>query len=261
MEIIVHDLKNLDFKLLKEKLKCKHPSLETEMEFIRRITLIEECSESKLARNYFNGDFSFPILTYVSRYVYANKYNYQHIMGEYYEFISKENKQIPYYKLTLYGHINNSTLRNYVTSITVRYFIGKKKKEDKNVGTIVSIDSASKIKNDGNEKDLIDNPWFNLLIGNKGSEESSSETLETSKKIDFVFSKLPERDVKVIKLMVMHGVSALDAFEELEDDLNKTSKIPTSTWSIKQKQNAMALQKARALKHFLKVINDEKINF
>ena len=124
-----------------------------------------------------------------------------------------------------------------------------------------SVDSASKIKNDGNEKDLIDNPWFNLLIGNKGSEESSSETLETSKKIDFVFSKLPERDVKVIKLMVMHGVSALDAFEELEDDLNKTSKIPTSTWTIKQKQNAMALQKARALKHFLKVINDEKINF
>ena len=128
MEIIVHDLKNLDFKLLKEKLKCKHPSLETEMEFIRRITLIEECSARKLARNYFNGDFSFPILTYVSRYVYENKYNYQHIMGEYYEFISKENKQIPYYKLTLYGHINNSTLRNYVTSITVRYFISKKKK-------------------------------------------------------------------------------------------------------------------------------------
>ena len=54
-------------------------------------------------------------------------------MGEYYEFISKENKQIPYYKLTLYGHINNSTLRNYVTSITVRYFISKKKKEEKNV--------------------------------------------------------------------------------------------------------------------------------
>ena len=47
MEIIVHDLKNLDFKLLKEKLKFKHPSLETEMEFIRRITFIEECSARK----------------------------------------------------------------------------------------------------------------------------------------------------------------------------------------------------------------------
>ena len=53
MEIIVHDLKNLDFKLLKEKLKCKHPSLETEMEFIRRITLIEECSESKVSGSAF----------------------------------------------------------------------------------------------------------------------------------------------------------------------------------------------------------------
>ena len=61
--------------------------------------------------------------------------------------------------------------------------------------------------------------------------------------------------------MVMDNVSGLDAFDELEDDLSKTAKIPTSTWTTKQKQDAMALQKARALKHFIKVMNNEKINF
>ena len=250
----------LDFEVIKKYLKNNRPLLIIEKEFVRRITLLEDSLQRKQAQGYFNTEFSSPILSYVARYVHNNAY-YQEILGEYYEFISKEKKNIPYYKLTLYKNINNSTLRHYVTAITVRYFIDKKKKEDKIARQQFSIEGASKANTKENERDVIDNPWFNLLIGNAGDVHEKEMASETCKKIDFIFSKLPERDVKVIKLMVMHNVSGLDAFEELEDDLSKTAKIPTSTWTTKQKQDAMALQKARALKHFIKVMNNEKINF
>lgn len=250
----------LDFEVIKKYLKNNRPQLIVEKEFVRRITLLEDCLQRKQAQCYFNTDFSSPILSYVARYVYNNTY-YQEILGEYYEFISKENKNIPYYKLTLYKNVNNSTLRHYVTAITVRYFVDKKKKEDKISRQQLSIEGASKANTKENERDVIDNPWFNLLIGNAGDNHVVEMASEARKKIEFIFSKLPERDVKVIKLMVMHNVSGLDAFEELEDDLGKTAKKPTSIWTTKQKQDAMALQKARALKHFIKVMNDEKINF
>lgn len=250
----------LDFETIKKKLKDNHLKLIVENEFIRRITLLEECQQRSQAQYYFNTDFSVPILSYVARYVY-NSTNYREILGEYYMFISKENKHIPYYKLTLYKNINNSTLRHYVTVITVRYFVDKKKKEDVISRLQLSIEGSSRENKKENERDVIDNPWFNLLIGNDGDNHVEMMASEVRKKIDLIFSKLPERDVKVIKLMVMHKVSGLDAFEELEEDLSKTAKIPTNTWSTKQKQDAMALQKARALKHFIKVMNDEKINF
>lgn len=254
------NLKLMNFMFIVKDIKSSQPTFSIELEFVRRITSETDNTQKSLARNYFNGDFSAPILNYVARYVYNSTY-YREIMGEYFEFISKENKNMEYYKLTLYRNINNSTLRHYVTTITIRYFVDRKKKRDNIERQIVSIDGASKFKKEENGKDVIDNPWFNLLIGNDGNEDNQKISSDVHEKIKYVLSKLPLRDVKVIELMVMHNMSGLDAFEELEDELSKTAKIPVSTWTTKQKQNAMALQKARALKHFKKIITDEKINF
>ena len=146
----------LDFEVIKKYLKNNRPQLIIEKEFVRRITLLEDSLQRKQAQGYFNTEFSSPILSYVARYVHNNAY-YQEILGEYYEFISKEKKNIPYYKLTLYKNINNSTLRHYVTAITVRYFIDKKKKEDKISRKQLSIEGASKVNTKENERDVIDN--------------------------------------------------------------------------------------------------------
>ncbi len=253
-------LELVSIEVIKKNVGGMCPTLTVEYEFVRRITLVNECQQRDQARNYFLGDYSLPILTYVSKYVYNNVY-YQEIWGEYYEFISKENKQIPYYKLRLYANFNNSTLRHYVTAITVRHFVSQKMKEDRIGKRMISIDGTSVSKTEESEKDVIDNPWFNLLIGNDGSDDERFMTLEAYKKIEYVLSRLPERDVKVIKLMVMDDMSGLDAFEELKADLEKTARTPISTWTSKQKQDAMALQKARALKHFNKIVENEKIDF
>ena len=250
----------INFRVIKKDVIGKHPNHLLEHEFVCRITMLNRCLQREEARAFFLGEYSSPILSYVGRFVYRNNL-YQELLGEYYEFISKENKQIPYYKLTLYQNFNNSTLRNYITAITVRYFVNMKKKEDYLDKNTTSIDLASKIKIKENEKDVIDNPWFNLLIGNTGSYDGNSISVEAYKKIEYVFSKLPPRDVKVIKLMVMDSMSGLDAFEDLEKDLRVTARTPISTWSIKQKQDAMALLKGRALKHFKKIAENEKINF
>ena len=253
----------LNLRAIKKDVIGKHPNRLLEYEFVRRITMLNRCLQREEARSFFLGEYSSSILGYVARYVFSNGL-YQELLGEYYEFISKENKQIPYYKLTLYKNFNNSTLRNYITAITVRYFVNMKKKEDSIGKQTISIDRASTIATKENEKDVIENPWFNLLIGNSGNSGNSDEnslSAESYKKIEYVFSKLPERDVKIIKLMVMDNASGLEAFKELEADLKETAKTPISTWSTKQKQNAMALLKGRALKHFKKITEDETINF
>lgn len=254
-------LENATIGTIKKGVGGKNPVNAIEKEFVRRITLCEQSDKRDKAREYFLGDFSTPILTYTTVYLY-NKPKTKEILSDYYEFISKENKQIPYYKLKLYANINNSTLRHYVTTITIRHFVDKKKKDDNNNRGKISIDGATTIKNDEeNGKDVIENPWFNLLINNNGEDKENTLRAESYKKIDLVFSKLPERDVKTIKLMVMDGVSGLEAFEEMKDDIEKTAKSPVATWSTKKIQDAMALQKARALKHFLKIVKDEKIDF
>ena len=81
----------LDFEVIKKYLKNNRPQLIIEKEFVRRITLLEDSLQRKQAQGYFNTEFSSPILSYVARYVHNNAY-YQEILGEYYEFISKEKK-------------------------------------------------------------------------------------------------------------------------------------------------------------------------
>lgn len=254
------DVKSMEISAIKKNICGKSPSLIIERELVRRITLTEPSPIRNKAENFFLGDFSVPILDYVSLKIYKSTY-YQKILGEYYEFISKENKHIPYYKLTLYNNINNSTLRNYITVITLRYFTSKKEKSDKIDSLNISIEGQSTLTKDKDGNEMIENPWFLLLISSQGDTNDSSLSPEAYQKIDYVFSKLPERDVKVIKLMVMDELSGLEAFEELKEDLARTAKIPVSTWSTKQKQDAMSLQRSRALKHFKKIVEDEKIDF
>jgi hypothetical protein len=252
----------IDLEILKKDVGGKHPTLPMEKEFIRQITFIHECLQRKKARDYFLRDFSNPILKYVKRYVYGNN-RMEEIWGEYYLFISQENKNthMSYYKLNLYANINNSTLRNYITAITVRYFVNKKAKEDFSNRLRISIDASSDTKKGKKENNVIENPWFNLLIGNNGNEDNWKNDITLYEKINYVLSKLPKRDEKIIKMMVMDDMSGLDAFEDLKDEFERSTRIPISTWTKKQKQDAMALQKSRALKHFNKIVTDENINF
>ena len=156
--------------------------------------------------------------------------------------------------------MNNSTLRKYVTVITTRYFVDGKVRDEKITDKNISLDGSSTYSEDKYGNVVIENPWFNLLIGNDGHDDGYNLTSDVYQKIDYVFSKLPEREVKVIKLMVMNSLSGLEAFEEMKSYLSERAKTPVDTWTNKQKQDAMALLRARALKHFNKIVENEKID-
>ena len=252
------DLRGICIEAIKKDVGGKNPTLLVEKEFIRRITQIEECVQTKEACEYFLDDFSTPILLYISKKVFQHPH-WKEIWGEYYEFISKENQEtkIPYYKLTFYGKFENTTLCKYVATITTRHFVDEKMRDVRSNDKTISIDGSSTYLKDKSGNTVIENPWFNLLINN---EERNIEP-STYQKIDYVLSKLPERETRIIKYMVMDNMSGLEAFEELEPYMEEKSKTPTSTWTTKQKQDAMALLKSRALKHINTIIKNEKINF
>lgn len=241
----------------------KDPLLACEFVFIGWITQRVEDELCKRSREYFMGDFSRPVLSHVRSYVFHNQCTEQELLGEYYEFITKENvlKNIPYYKLYLYKNRRNTTLRKYVTTITSRYFGAGKIKRDKINRNTLSLDGYSN-DDEKNGENLIENPWFNLLISNRGEEKDEKRVKqETYQRIESVLSRLPEREQLIIKLMVMDCASGLEAFEELEPYMKTRAKIPVSTWTVKQKQDAMSLLKARALKHLKTIIDNENINF
>lgn len=266
----------------------KQPKLEIEKEYVRRISLRSPCSMRREAQESFYGKFSIPILNYILYRIFHNSCTRQDILGEYCIFISKENSEPPYepyYKLNLYKGKNNSTLRHNVSEMTVRHFLNKKKKADKISSLSVSIDGSTVIKNVKGGDEVIENPWFSLFLSSGTYGKGRSEiTSDKYKKIDEVFNQMsnPPQEwsqpgeksrlykrlteygplyVKVIKLMFMDGISALEAFEQLETDVANTAQTPVSGWTEKQKQDRMANLKAKALKTFKTIVDNEKINF
>lgn len=247
---LLEKLKDAQFDFIQKDVNSKIPTFEYELEFIRRITMKENCRISNQARTFFLVDYSKSFLERIAYDLFHC--GWEEIYGEYYEFISKENYEtkVPFYKLTLFKGEDNSTLKSYTSTITSRYFTNKKKAEDKKkrIIQIVSIDEGQTIKRDNFGDEVIDNPWFVLLIDGNVSKDVTMET-----KVYNALEKLPVREQLIIKLMVMDDASGLEAFEDLAPYLKPTKK-PISEWSDKQKQDAMALLKGRALKHLKQLI-------
>lgn len=266
----------------------KNPTLEIEKEYVRRISYRSPCDMRRKAQESFYGKFSIPILNYILYRIFHNSCTRQEILGEYCIFISEKNNKFPYepyYKLISFTGENNKKLRNYVWTMTKNHFVAKRKKEDKISNLTVSVGGCTVIKNVKGSDEVIENPWFSLLLSSGTYGNGQSEiTSDKYKKIDEVFDKMsnpPEEwsqskeksrlykrlkeygplYVKIIKLMFMDGISALEAFEQLETDVANTAQTPVSGWTEKQKQDRMANLKAKALKTFKMIVDNEKINF
>lgn len=233
---------------IRRKVLCAHPVLAYEWEFIRLLSSKQPSKSVLEARNFFLGDYSMPILNSIAREIC--QCSTQELLGEYYEFISRPDTTTltPYYKLTLYRNQNGADLKTYVTTITTRYFRRVRMKQDKENKRLVSIDESDRLVVAFSGNEVIENPWFELLLN--GGERSGC-ALE-DEELHHALGQLPYREQLIIKLTVMDDASGLEAFEELKDYLNP--KIPLAEWSDKQKQNAMALLRGRALQHLKKIL-------
>lgn len=254
MDIVTQNLELLSFDVIKKHLVGKNIINEYELEFVRRIIQRDEkLLYVQIARNYFLTDYSSSFLDYIASSI-CKEENGLKIKGEYFEFISKSDYKTntPYYKLTLYTAKNQATLLSYVSTITARHFTAKYCK-DSEIKKTVSLESFNTSTLNICKSEVIDNPWFNTLIQCE-ADDVLSKYGQTEQSLYTALQKLPEREQLIIKLMVMGDASALDAFEDLEPYLAQNAKTPTSTWTKKQKQDAMSLLKGRALSHLKKIM-------
>lgn len=234
---------------IKRKVLCAHPVLAYEWEFIRLLSSKQPSKSVLEARNFFLEDYSLSILNSIARNICHCKT--LEIFGEYYEFISRPDfaTLTPYYKLTLYENKNGADLKTYVSSITTRYFRRVQQKKVKEEKRLVSMDESDRLVITFSGNEVIENPWFELLLS---GGESSGHALE-DEELRQALGQLPYREQLIIKLTVMDDASGLEAFEELKGYLNP--KIPLEEWNDKQKQNAMALLRGRALQHLKKILD------
>lgn len=92
--------------------------------------------------------------------------------------------------------------------------------------------------------------YESLIKCDTGEEEFENTTSIAMRQ---AFLKLNDRDRLILKYLVIEKISALDAFELLDDYINPrpkfnmTSSEVKASLSVKQKQDAISLLKGRAL--------------
>lgn len=203
--------------------------------------------------NYFFGDYSFPILKWVIITLYVPKNKdiravlYQ-FTGDYYDFVSgpyDDNNKPQWYQLTSYRGYNGLKLKTWLQSHCYQYFSKKKIKSDKQSSF---------------ESELIEFVDYETLLGlENGNTECSDKDLFYRERLQRAWSTLSERDKNVLHFLVIEKFHWEDAYNELNCYINpRGSRNVMENWSDKRKQDAMALMKARAIKHLVKRFNELK---
>lgn len=212
------------------------------------------------AVSYFLGEYSIPFLRYIANNILHLNNNYEYgepcnlIQSDYYIFIAApfnytKNRIPEWHKIGLYKGKDNARLRSYVGHIAKNYFIKNKNKYK---------------DHDKNTSELLEFIDYDALLGydyaDEKIDENSSESLQNLHK---AFISLSERDQIVLQYLVMDKMHWSEAFEELRvyldplgpDDEWKTysheekQRAIDRYWEPKQKQDAMAGLKKRAIAH------------
>ena len=236
-------------ELIQKDLLSKKPDRQSEDILIENITSVNTTRATEQWRAFFLTNFSREFLDRIALDIYRKPGGY--IQGEYYMFISPiggENN-IPYYKVSLFSRQKDAMLKSYLSTITTRYFYDKKKKESKESDSLTSYDDAIKLKTNFSGNEVIENPWFALLISSNEEERLSANNLPLMEKLHKMIKKLPPREQTVIELSYFDTYTGDAIFDELLSEGHINPKRDVSSLSSKDKQNAVANIRKRALKH------------
>lgn len=209
--------------------------LENDVNMIANIELARRVSLNiPDAVGFYISDLSRSIVEYITYSIL-----HRDAFSEYYIFLSSpytQNNHPEWKKVASYKGRNNCTLKTYTSNITCRHFCKiaqKEKKESQTHGMLLEfMDYESLIKCDTGEEEF---------------ENTTSIAMRQA------FLKLNDRDRLILKYLVIEKISALDAFELLDDYINPrpkfnmTSSEVKASLSVKQKQDAISLLKGRAL--------------
>ena len=193
---------------------------------------------------YFFGEYSKPILKWIiinALYTSYSDEREREISGKYYEFVAGPFKDSTpqWYQLTCYKGINNEKLHSWLKRNGCQFFrkekIREDKKEQKMSGLLEYVDYSTLI----NQEDFDDT-------------FDKEELKERIKKLYSAVELLNEKDKKVIELLFFEETEWNIAWNSLSKYINpRLGKEVMQSWSSKRKQDALALLKARALKHLI----------
>lgn len=249
-------------------LKNKGGSVEEDLAFAKLIV-----ANHLGAINYFMSDYSIQLLRYIVINILHLKTNFEYgepanaIAGDYYIFIAapfdelKDN--IPqWHKIDLYKGENNARLYSYVSYIAKNHFIRNKKKyEDREKDSL----------------ELLEFIDYDTLLGyDYAYDEIDKDVSETLQMVRKAFLNLKDRDQIVLQCLVINKMHWSEAFDKLRIYLNpkgpnnewinwsseEKQKAIDKYWNSKQKQDAMAGLKKRAITYItsqLKKIKEQKI--
>ena len=245
MDICISDIKEASLGYLR-----KLQSIEGDLEIARRVI-----SNDKQTVNYFLDEFSRPFLDYIGGEIMKRDgvcmHNiwcyYPTVYAEYFEFIgARFIEKIPeWHKVSLYKGIKNNggkdaRLYTYINTITVRYFIAIKKKEDK-IKEIVG-------------DNLLETVDVNILKEYDGFDEIvlEEEAYHEDAALKWAWERLEKREQLILQYLVIEGLKPLDVFDTMVSYIN--TNLNPQLYSKKQKQDAMSLLKQRAKVHLRKLI-------
>lgn len=243
------------FETLRPLLDRHAGGIETDMEFARRIA-----ANQTDAVNYFLGDYSKPILDYIAVDIFHQS-GFDHgspgncIQGEFYEFIAapfaKGSDKLPEWrKVAQYEARNGKRFFSWIGYITRNHFIEIKKKFVK--------------KNECSLLEFAD--YAALITCNNYNEAIVQCPPDVCSRLQAALNSLSQQDRCVLQCLVMGKMHWTQAFEILRVYLNplgpdkawekwnfdEKQQAIDRCWTAKNRQDAMAGLKRRAIEHLAK---------
>jgi hypothetical protein len=245
----------ITFSSILPLLKGKEGNVKTDLLFAKQIV-----ANHSDAVSYFIGDYSTPLLRYIATSILNLKNDYEYgepcdtILGDYYIFIAAPFDEAignnpRWHKIDLYKGTDDARLYSYVSYITKNHFIKEKKKH------LNTKEKVSELLEFIDYEALLECDYFDENI-----DENPSESLQL---LHEAFIRLNERDQIVLQYLVMDKMHWSEAFEKLRAYLDpkgpneeweswsfeEKQKAINEYWEPKQKQDAMAGLKKRAIAH------------
>ena len=170
------------------------------------------------AHDYFFNRRCTHFLDYIATNV-AGEEGADDILGEFYEFVSQNDWDI----LHKFRNQNNASLNTYLSTCTLRHFLKKKKKDERE--STLSIEC----------EDIADQ----LELFAADEEDNLPPVWQA-------FMKLSERDRLLLKILVIDGKSALEAADTIWQYV-RTKEKDWRNLPVQRVQNTISMMKHRAL--------------
>lgn len=251
--VLTLDKTTVEFAELRPLLGRRAGGVETDREFACRIL-----ANDAEAVSFFLGEYSKPMLGYIAIDILHLKDVSDYgsagdcILGEYYEFIAEPfpaecGCEPRWHKIALYEGRNGKRLHAYVGYITRNHFIRIKNKYAK--------------KTEGSLLEFVD--YATLLMCRGCDTEEDAHGQGAYDRLREAFGSLSEKDREVLQCLVLEKMHWTEAFEILRTHLDplgpdkawdgwsfeQKQRAIDACWTPKNRQDAMAGLKQRAIEH------------